>query len=435
MSAMMSNFSKRERLLALVAGVMLPAFVLLIGFVWFMNSLSSYDASIADLESKVTQAKVLQAKALASERRRKRYVDLSLASSPENAKVQYRQWLSGLAEQIFGGNGYVLESISASPMRFKQRNLVAEKLTVKLNVNNANLAQLNEFLFRFYDSKILHRISGLTATPIVAKSGSAEELVPTGKIGLLIQIEALSVADANKVKEVSAETLGTMPRDLASYRRTIEDRNIFGLPNNPPQITSSLQPSEFEGREIDLGISVRDPDENDQLQFELLSTEIASGKLAQREPTSRSAQFTSDALAPGSYKFKVRVTDSGFPPKSDEREFTLEVKQKAVIAETPPTKFLHVKEAVVVAIVKDANGTERVWIHARTLGKMHKLSVGESFDLDGASWKLVRLDQQTLTLEVSGKLQSYRIGDHLDRPRTSESMPTAAATAGPVLGG
>lgn len=427
---MMSNFSKRERMLALVAGVMLPAFLLMIGFIWFINALGRYDTAIDDMKTKVSQAKTLQAKARTSERRRGRYVELSLASSPELAKVQYRDWLTRMAEEVFGGTAYSLEPIVTSQIRFKRSNPVAEKLSVKLNVPSANLGQLNEFLYRFYDARILHRISALTATPIVAKTGTSEEMAPTGKMGLLLQIEAISLNEAEKMKAIATEPLGSMPRDLAGYREQIEARNIFGLPNNPPQITSSTEPSEFEGRDIDVGISVREPDENDQLKFELVSTEIESAKLSQRDPSARSAQFTSDPLAPGSYKFTVRVTDSGYPPKSDVREFTLDVKEKAVVVEKPRTEFLHVQEAVVVAIVKDASGVERAWIHARTLGKMHKLSVGESFELDGANWKLVRLDQQSLTLETNGKLQTYRIGDHLDKPRASEAAPTAAATSG-----
>lgn len=433
--SMLSSLSPRERILALAAGVTIPAFLLLFAVVWFFNSLGRYDASIADLKSKVALAKGLNAKAEASERRRKEYVRLSLPSALENARVQYRQWLISLAEQVFGSSGYDFESISVSPVRYKRSTPVAEKLSGKMNVHSADLGQLNEFLYRFYDANILHRISALTVTPIRAKSGAAEVLVPTGKMGLIIQIEVLSLADAAKQKEIDGGSSGMSPRDLAEYRKIIESRNIFGPPNNPPQITGANQPSEFEGRPIDIGITAREPDENDQLKFELLASEVAGAALTQRDPKSRSAQFTSEPLSPGTYKFTVRVTDSGFPPKSDEREFALEVKPKAVAAEKPASKFVHAQETVVVAIVQDSKGVQRAWIHARTLGETHKLAVGDTFDLDGISWKLVRLDQQSLTLEVNGKSQTYRIGDHLDRPRSSESLPSAATAASSTLGG
>lgn len=432
---MFEHFSQRERLLAIVAGIMAPMFVLIFAGIWFMNSLSSYDSRIAELQSQVTLAKSLNDKAQASERRRKHYLDLSLASTPELAKVQYRQWLSTIAEEIFGGNGYVLESITSSPVRFQRNIGVADKLSVKLNVPQADLGKLDEFLYRFYDAKILHRISSLSVTPTVAKMGSAEELLPTGKISLLIQIEAMSLLDADKSKTVSYESSGSMPRELAAYREMIESRNIFGLPNGPPQITSSLQPSEFEGRDIDLSISVRDPDETDQLKFELISSDVEDATLTQRDSTSRSATFASKALSPGSYKFRVRVTDSGFPPKSDEREFTLQVKEREVVAEAPRSKFEHAQEAVIVAIVKNSAGVTQAWIHARTLGKTFKVAVGDSFDLDEVSWKLVHLDHQALTLEVRGKLQTYRIGDHLDRPRNTTSQPTAASADRDSVGG
>jgi hypothetical protein len=425
---MLSNLSKRERMLALIAGIMLPVFLGLVSLVWFMNSLSRYDVQISELTSQVDHAQMLRKKELEAKRRRQRYLELSLASAPEQAKVQYREWLAGVAQDVFGPNGYVLESINSNGMRFNQNVNVGEKLSVRLNVPAADLGQLDSFLFRFYDAKILHRISALTATPIAAKSGPAEQMAPTGKIGLLIQIEALALAEADKAKVIPDGSSGTLARDLAEYRARIEARNIFGLPNNAPQITSSAEPSEFEGREVDLAISAREPDENDQLKFELVSSEIEGATLVQRDPKSRSAQLASAALKPGEYKFKIRVTDSGFPPKSDEREFTLTIKQKEVIAaKPPPPKFLHAQEAVVVAIVKDASGKSIAWVHLRTLGKTHKLSVGDSFDLDGASWKLVRIDSESLSLEVDGKVQTFQIGDHLDKPRSSTS-PAAVNT-------
>ncbi len=432
---MLSNLSQRERLLAIIAGVMLPMFLLMVGFVWFMNSLSSYDAKIVELSSNIKHAKGLHAKAQASERRRSRYLELSLASSPEQAKIQYRQWLSGLAEEIFGANGFTLESINGTPMTYDRKHRVGEKLSVKLNVPNADLGKMDQFLYRFYDSKILHRVSSLTATPLVAKTGTSEEMAPTGKISLLFQIDSLGLADAEIAKTIPDESSGAMPRDLAAYRAKIESRNIFGLPNNPPQFTTSAEPSEFEGRAIELGISVREPDEIDQLKFELISSEVDGAKLVQRDAKSRSAQFTTEALQPGSYKFKARVTDSGFPPKSDERVFTLTVKPKEVIVTKPPEKFNHVQETVVVAIVQDATGQTRAWIHVRTLGKTYHLGIGESFDLDGASWKLIQLDSDLLTLEVNGKQQTYRIGDHLDHPRTSATIPAASTAKDSSLGG
>ena len=431
---MLPNLSQRERLLAVIAGVMLPMFVLLIGFLWFMNALGSYDSKIDEMKSGINQAKGLRTKALASERRRIRYLEHSLASAPEQARVQYRPWLEGLASEIFGADGYSLDSINSSAVRFDRSVIVAEKLSGKLTVPVADLGRLNHFLYRFYDAKILHRISLLTASPIVAKSGTAEELLPTGKIALSFQIEALGLADADKAKTISTESSAAMPRDLAAYRDKIETRNIFGLPNNPPQFSSSAEPSEFEGRAIELGISVREPDENDQLKFELVSSEIEGAKLVQRDAKSRSAQFITEALQPGTYKFKTRVTDSGFPPKSDEREFTLTVKPKEVIVTKPPEKFNHAQETVVVAIVQESNGVTKAWIRVRTLGRTHKLSVGETFDLDGASWKLVRIESDALTLEVNGKQQSYRIGDHLDRPRSATSIPGTSTAKDSSLG-
>jgi hypothetical protein len=432
---MLSNLSQRERILAITAGVMLPLFVLLVGFFWFFNSLSNYDDQIATLTTKVNQAKALRVKALSSERRRQRYVALSLPSSAELAKVEYRQWLAGLAEDVFGANGYVLESIHGLPMRFNRNVGVGEKLSIKLNVASADLSQLNRFLYRFYEAPILQRVSSLTATPILAKTGPTEEMAPTGKMGILLQIEVLSLADAPRTKSIDETDTNSLARDLESYRNQIESRNIFGLPNNPPQITSSASPSEFEGRDLSLGINVRESDENDRLSFELLSSQIEGATLTQRDPTSRTAQFESSPLDPGTYKFKVRVTDSGFPPKSDEREFTLTIKDTPVEIARPESKFEHAQEAVVVAIVQNAGGIRQAWIHVRTLGETHKLGVGDAFELDGMSWKLVQLEPNGLTLEVNGKLKSYRMGDHLDQPRSASTIPAAANKPDSSLGG
>ena len=73
-------------------------------------------------------------------------------------------------------------------------------------------------------------------------------MFPTGKMALPFQIESSAWPTPIKPRRYPEHRLARLPRDLAAYRDEIETRNIFGLPNNPPQITTSAEPSEFEGR-------------------------------------------------------------------------------------------------------------------------------------------------------------------------------------------
>jgi hypothetical protein len=58
------------------------------------------------------------------------------------------------------------------------------------------------------------------------------------------------------------------------------------------------------------------------------------------------------------------------------------------------------------------------------------LKVGESFELDEKTWTLKSVESRRVSLEVDGKLQTYRLGARLDAPESSVKETVARDDAG-----
>ncbi len=434
---MLENLSQREKYLAIAAGGLVPIVLLLFGFLWLTSSLRAYDDKIASVNAEINQAQLLQSNQRAATRRLKTYKTLSLPSDPQQAVAEYRNWMIDVSDRIFGKNIPTYETPAVFSEQSKYRDparptqpprKVFNGWRVKINVTNVTLDQLNQFLFEFYRAPILHRIRTLAITPHAGGSGGGKAGgIPTGKLGLLLEIEALALTDAEAAKPISRTEVVRREHELDWYRQQIEHRNIFGLPNNAPQITTGNQ-SEFEGREVAFNVSARDDDPNDSLKFELLSSDVPGGELKQRDPNSKSAQFTAGEVAPGKYTLRVRVTDSGLPNKNVEKEIALEIKTREPAPEVKPRPpFYHARETQITAILRENDGVDRAWIYIRTLDKRFKVAVGESFEVDQRTWTVRQIDLRTITLECDGKSQTLRVGDKLsaetDDDRYSTSRP------------
>lgn len=433
---MFDNMSKRERILALVVATTLPLALLLWGFTSFSSTYFGRQAKLRDLDSQIEREKDRRFSAEEAKRRRLYYRQRSLPTDLNTSRIQYDAWLTEIIEKRAG---MVATSIDAgrsnsNKVRYMQGNKpidVFEEVSVKVRCSGT-IGQLMTLLSEFYKLDLMHRISSLSISPIARTGGGAGAEVLTGQLKIEFDISAISLVDANEEGDFVTE----LARDSVSfsqYTDAILARNVFGPANNTPTVSSSSRSFET-GEPFELTLTADDADENDQLKIELLQSEVTGAELSQKEGDRR-ARVSIPALAEeGRFEIKVRVTDNGFPAKSTEKTiaFNVDKPEPKVVREQPKPKpqFKHAKAAVIRGVVQDKSGADVCWIEVETLGKSYRLKVGESFELDEKTWTLKSVESRRVSLEVDGKLQTYRLGARLDAPESSVKETVARDDAG-----
>lgn len=198
------TLSKRERVLGVAAGVLLliigSTFLFWVAGGQFGRRLKERDRLAALVEKKRKAVDRLDQ----WERR-------SLPADLTSAKLEYEDWLRGLADGRFRDLNV---DWSAMP---PHKNIYRE-LPVELR-GQGTLDHLTSFLYEFYSAGHLHKIGRLTIKSI---KGSRE-------LDLVLSIQALSLPGADRQDELSAEQSNRLALSkLEDYRKTIVRRRMEG---------------------------------------------------------------------------------------------------------------------------------------------------------------------------------------------------------------
>lgn len=429
---MFQNMSKRERILALVVAATLPLMLIFWGVTTFSKSYFANQAKIRGLQDQIETEKMRQIKAEEAQQRRRFYRERSLPTDLNTARIQYDAWLANLIEKRAG---MVATSIDAggtnnNKVRYMKANKpidIFNEVGIKVRCSGT-IGQLMTLLSEFYKLDLMHRVSGLTISPIARSGSGAGSEVLTGQLKIEFDISVVSLVDADE-EEDFVDKLERNSLSFEEFTKPILARNMFGPANNTPTVSSSSRSFET-GEPIDLTLTADDADESDLLKIELLDSNVPGAELTQREGDRR-AKIALPAIAEeGRYEVKVRVTDSGFPAKSTEKTiaFNVDKPEPKVVREEPKPKpkFLHAKAAVIRGVVKDKTGADVAWIEVETLGESFRVKVGESFKLDEKKWTIKTIESRKVAIEVDGQLQTYRLGARLDSPESSSKVEVAA---------
>ena len=355
--------------------------------------------------------------ALNANERRLYYRSVSLPSNFKDSGNAYQQWLKHLVRDDVG---MVFKSITQdSPSKIKFNGNVIGQAKSFTVLATTDLEQLVDFLTKFYQLDLLHRINSLNLVP--KTGGSSGELSLTAKVEVLSLVDAAADEDGKFIEQFRKLEL-----TADDYRNAIVNRNIFGPANNSPTLTVSNNGNYYSDKDLKIKISAKDADNNQNLIFSLVDPPIESATLEQKNPSDKRVFLKAPPQPAGNYTFKVRVTDDGFPPKSFEQEFKITVKEK-VASKTPtkkPTKpdFKNSKETRITAIVKDRSGAWEVWINVRLKGEKHKLKVGQSFKLDGAKWEVTSIKPNRATFTVDGATKTFGRNQAFDGSEKTASL-------------
>ena len=399
---MFENLSQREKILAALVGSLVPLALLVMITIWFFGQQKDRSTKIDALNTQIKAEQQRVTEALNANERRLYYRSVSLPSNFKDSGNAYQQWLKHLVRDDVG---MVFKSITQdSPSKIKFNGNVIGQAKSFTVLATTDLEQLVDFLTKFYQLDLLHRINSLNLVPKTV--GSSGELSLTAKVEVLSLVDAAADEDGKFIEQFRKLEL-----TADDYRNAIVNRNIFGPANNSPTLTVSNNGNYYSDKDLKIKISAKDADNNQNLIFSLVDPPIESATLEQKNPSDKRVFLKAPPQPAGNYTFKVRVTDDGFPPKSFEQEFKITVKEK-VASKTPtkkPTKpdFKNSKETRITAIVKDRSGAWEVWINVRLKGEKHKLKVGQSFKLDGAKWEVTSIKPNRATFTVDGATKTF----------------------------
>ena len=408
----------RERKLAIAVLCLVPAALLFMSIFWVIGKYGENNQKFMSLSAAISSEEDRELSAEMAERRRNYYNSISLSPRFEDAGNDYLFWLKTLLEETN------LKVPSFSPRDagdFTQDNQVIGRKKKISFTATGKLDQVTEFLTRFYSVDVLHRINSMKINPRNEKGGGKKQ-IRTGELAVafVIEIAALTTADDNPD---FAKNVRELPRDKADYKTVLLRRNIFGPANNVPTVSARPSSRYYSMSEARVSVTGKDADEKDKLTFELVEGDVEAAKLV---PASgkRSARLTVPGQKAGEYHFKLKVTDSGFPPKENFTDVKVTFKDKVVPRPKPKEKekppFIHATETRITGITRLTSGDWQVWIKVRTTGEKYKLLVGDSFKLDKNEWVVESIQPHSAVFLAEGKQLKFKPGGTFDEPLGDE---------------
>lgn len=400
--------SPRERKLAIIVGTLA---VLVVG--WFIQqsistSFRERRNKIADLESKISQQRLQAMQSAIASRKRNEYEARSLPSQTASARSQYQRWLLERVQEA------EFDKPLVSPVASREEGGTMTRHQFNIS-GQARLSSVVKLLYEFHRVNTLHRISRLTIRPI----NDSKYLT----VQMSVEALSLNVAppDGKLPLDPSPRLVG---RSLDEYLKPIEERNLFGPPNNPPQIASTSQ-SVQTNRSTDFSLKATDPDPLDKVVYRLVDSPDPSAKV---DP--ETGRFRWTPKEPGRYEFLVEAMDDGIPARSTQKTITVSVTDPPPPAPPPPARpaFDDAKYTVLTAVL-DVSGEGEVWLLVRPKGKTIKLHTGDEFEVGSVKGQVIDIGRDSFSFEADGKLRRLAKGGTLEEASVESTISAEVPAA------
>jgi len=252
--------NSREKLLAMGVGTLAVFWIGTMGVDGFRNAREKNYRTLANVKEELSRAKEANERGREAQREIRKLARRSLPTDLDMAKSSYEDWLR---EQLIESGLYVSELNDKSSGGGNKR---FQEISFQISAEGS-LAQLSDFLYRFYSAGHLHRISETNLSP----DRDSEVLI------ISLTIDALSLEDCKRTESLTDQP-GDLPLPpLEEIRQAIVGRDIFAV----------YQPAILAGSH-----------DGDQLAGELDSL------LAQ-------ARFTGTTYGQGGWQMAVRMEESG----------------------------------------------------------------------------------------------------------------------------
>jgi len=399
----------RERVLAVAVGGTLLLIFSYLTYSYIAGKFSSRQAEIDRLEADIRKFKQQDLAGKLANKKIDEFAARSLPANIEVARTEYKNWLlseiaaAGMTKPDVSHTTTVAEGIQ-----------LADKMTFSVTCRGT-LPQVIDFLYAFYEVDWLHRISRLSLRPV--KDDKA--------LNVTMTIETLSLhkAKPGPLVERPGKRLALGSRD--EYHKRIAHRNVYGPPNNAPQITGvSGSKDVYLGRSAELTLKGTDPDPLDKVRYKLLDAPDSDARLD--EATGRLVWVPK---AEGQFEFTVQAIDDGLPnlPSRPEKIVINVTRQPPPVARLD---FDHASYTVLTGVL-DLNGKGEIWLHNRPAGQTVVLHEGDAFQIGSIRGQVVEIGQYDFTFRADGKLRRLATGEPLDKAAVIPE-PVAAAEGEPA---
>ena len=92
----------------------------------------------------------------------------------------------------------------------------------------------------------------------------------------------------------------------------------------------------------------------------------------------------------------------------------------------PPAPPKHARDTYVGGVT-ELRGELEVWIQFRRDGKTVRFNEGESFELDGMTWTIEKIEDQQVTISVDGEQRVYKLRSSLADPERTDATTAAVS--------
>ena len=396
---MFENLSNREKKLLLGVGALVPIAIVFVGIFQLISMFEVNNSMLTSLDTQIAEQETLEIEGMLARRRQNYYSNASLHPSVNIASNDYQNWLKTTMTDC-GLTWAGITPSEGSKLRSGNETIGQSKV-FKVSASGT-LPQLNDFLTKYYQLDMLHRITAMTLTP--QNEARRSKPVRNGLLTAKLTFEALSLRSGKNRDSFDdfRKNLANSEKDYSAILR----RNIFGPANSEP-VLKAPNKTATTGKPYSFSITATDANKNDLLKIELLETSVEDAVLTQAKETDRRARFEIPDMPPGKYKFKVKVSDTGFPVKSAIEEFVVTFrapkKREPPKVVKPEPEVDYIQLVKVTGISKDSGGKWQVWVSVGHTGDRLRLVAGESFEIGEKKYEVVSVNRDEATFAGDNK--------------------------------
>jgi hypothetical protein len=372
--------TQRERTLALAVGGLLVFLAIYWGFNKYRGAIQTRENQIASLESKQLDLLKKQFDGARADGQMGEYFVRSLPGNVERARSEYSKWL---LEMVQTNN---LKNANVDPSTSLPVGDLYDKHSFNVT-GEGDLDDILELLHSFYAKDYLHRIRSLDLKPI-----------RDGGFDLSLTADAVGLKSA-PLDEIQPESNSwRVDSDVAQYRDTILNRNLFEPTNQPPKFTGRDSVEAIVGKSTPVPLTFKDP-EGHKVSYELIE---APDDIVSLDERSGTLKITSDDK--GEFKIRVLAVDSGYPHRKVEQSLVINVVDPPPPPKpTPPKpKFDDASQTVLTGLVQGRDNWT-AWMNVRTRGKTLKLRVEDKFEIGSVNGKVTEITAKFVEIEIDGK--------------------------------
>ena len=209
--------SQREKLLGFAVAALVVLWGGTVGLARYREAVERNEQVEINTTMALSQARTAEARGRRAQRLLHQWRQQSLPSNVDIAKSKYQDWLRLQLEESF----MIVKEIREQSPRSARANYRQASFIVTAQ---GSLEKLTDFLYRFYQSNHLHRISTATLVP----TSSRKSLTAT------LTVDALSLPDCARDEDLAEGSQETFEDSFEKIEEELLSRNIF-LAYEPPQ--------------------------------------------------------------------------------------------------------------------------------------------------------------------------------------------------------